>query len=252
MAIRSLLLSLTITGLLGYSLTVGLTDPNTFLKKLPEWTAYPFIVGCFLLYLLAGWWAIKGFSAHKISAVLSLVLCTCGLGLYVLGFLMEVGHGKATPGQYDYDFARLDPAEKASLTQLVQEAGLRMQDANFTEHWNIMNTGLTFRVCVQKGHVTALNLSDHPVRDLRPLSQLPQLSDLYLRNCQLSDMSSLHSTRLERLDISDNQLTDLQTLRGCPNIQWLFAANNQLRSTDGLKQFKEVVASDFTGNPLPK
>lgn len=91
MAIRSLLLSLTLTGFLGYSFTVGLTDPNSLLKKIPEWVTLALLVIFFFLYLLATWWAFKGFSDHKITAILSMGFCAFGLGLYALAFTMELG-----------------------------------------------------------------------------------------------------------------------------------------------------------------
>ncbi|GAB4029929.1 hypothetical protein [Spirosoma jeollabukense] len=254
MAIRSLLISLAVTGFLGYAFTVGLTDPNSFMKKLPDWLAISLFFGCGLLYLLATWWAIKGFGEHRISAIASLGLCVVGLGIYATVLTMELGRGKATRGQYDHDFTTLDPAEKAVLLQLTQEAGMGLQDAVFTEHWTIANDTNPlkgFEICVQKGHITALNLSHRPTPNLALLSKLPELGDLYLRNCGLSDMSGLQSTKLDRLDVADNQITDLKTLRGCPNVRWLFVQNNQLTSKEDLSQFKNIVSSDFRGNPIP-
>ncbi|GAB4053626.1 leucine-rich repeat domain-containing protein [Spirosoma litoris] len=258
MATRSLLLSLTLTFILGYSFTVGLTDPNSFLKKIPDWLGIPLFLGCFLLYLLASWWAFKGFGDHKFISLVSMGFCVFSIGIYATIFAMEMGHGKAAKGQYDYDFTTLDPTEKAILTQITHDAGLGLQDAVFTEHWHIGQAEKAteprndFQLCVQKGHITALNLSDHPIQNLAALSQLPQLGDLYLRNCGLTDMSGLQSARLGRLDVSDNQITDLKTLRGCPNVQWLFAMNNRLTSTDGLDQFKAIVSTNFRGNSIPQ
>ncbi|WP_460983342.1 leucine-rich repeat domain-containing protein [Spirosoma fluminis] len=86
---------------------------------------------------------------------------------------------------------------------------------------------------MQKGHITALNLSGHTLTNLQPISQLPYLSDLFLQNCGLSDMSSLRSERLDRLDVSNNRITDVTTLRDCPNLRWLFMQNNPLRKSRG-------------------
>ncbi len=261
MAIRSLLLSLALTGFLGYSLTVGITDPESFLKKIPEWLGIPLALAGAPLYLLATWWAIKGFSDHKLTALLSLVCCVFGLGLYALGFVMTIGAGKASPGQFDYDVTTLDPAEKAVVTQLAQDAGAGLTDAVFTEYWNLIKatepessrivSTKSFRICVQRGHVIGLNLDNHPVRQLALFSRLSHLTYLSLKNSGLSDLSGLTSATIDRLDVSDNQLTDLKTLRGCPNIQWLFARNNQLTATDtlALSQFRQLVSTDFTGNP---
>ena len=257
MAIRSLLLSFTLTGILGYCFTVGLTDPNSLLKKIPDWAGIALFLGCGVLYLLATWWAFKGFSAHKLSALVSMGFCVFGLGIYALFFIMEFGP-KTTPGQYDYDFTTLNVNDKAIVAQIAHDAGLSLEDAVFTEHWTMNKAAKSpdvtknFGICVQKGKVVALNLSNHPVHNLALLSKLPDLGDLYLRNCDLSDMTDLRSAKLGRIDVSDNQIIDLKTLSGCPNVQWLTAENNQLKSTDGVDQFKQLVSSDFTGNPMPK
>ncbi len=251
MAIRSLLLSLAVTAILGCSFTLGLTDPTSFLKKIPDWLGIPLMLGCGLLYLLAAWWAFRGFSEHKITALLSLSFCALGLGMYALGFTMELGKDKAATGQYAYDFGALDPAEKSVVAQLAQEAGLGLSHAVFTEHWHLADSSDGFRICVQQGHVTALNVSNHPVRDLTLLSQLPKLGDLYLKNCGLSDLNALRLSRLERLDVSNNQLRDLNTLRGCPNLRWLVASHNRLQSIEGIEHFKELISTDFRGNPMP-
>ncbi len=252
MAYKSLLLSFCLTAFLGYALTVGLTDPNSPLKKMPEWTAIPMLVVLFALYVLAAWWGFKGFGEHKITALLSLGFCAFGLGLYALGFVMEIGNGKATPGQFDYDFSRLDPAEQAALAQIVQNAGLQIQDATFSEYWRMAEEAAGFRICVQKGHVIALHFTGKPVPDLAPFSKLPQLSYLYLDNCGLNDMTALHSEKIDRLELPNNQISDLNTLSGCPNLGWLTLRNNQLSSEAGIEKFTKLVSKDLRENPFSK
>ncbi|MHA4741760.1 leucine-rich repeat domain-containing protein [Dyadobacter sp. MSC1_007] len=250
MVIRSLLIALLVTAFFGYSFTIGLTEPDSLIKKIPDFLAIPLLLACVLLYVLAAWWAVKGFSEHKFMAIVSLGFCAFGLSIFAVGFLMEMNSGKAAAGQYDYDFKRLDAGEKTALTKIIEGAGLNLSNATFTEHWHVADTTSTFRICVQKGHVTALNISNHPIRELDLFSQLPQLGDLYLRNCGLSDMSELKSTRIDRLDISDNQITNLETLSGVPNLRWLFASNNKLTSTWGLEHFKQLISKDLSKNPI--
>jgi hypothetical protein len=246
------LLSLTLTIVLGYCLTGGLTSPHSLLKKIPDSVTIPMIGVIFLLYLLAAWWGFKGFNEHKTAALFSLGLCTMGLGLYLIGFLMEVGNGMAMPGQYDYSFSRLDPTEKAALTEIVQGAGLSLTDATFSEHWHLAETAPGFRICVQKGHVKGLHFSDKNIADLAPFSQLPKLGDLYLNHCGLSDLSALRSEKIDRLDLSDNNISDLKTLSGCPNVRWLTLKNNQLHTTEGIELFPQLVSQDLRGNPVSK
>ena len=50
------------------------------------------LAGIFILYLLAAWWAFKDFGEHKITALLSPGFCAFGIGLYVVGFVMETGN----------------------------------------------------------------------------------------------------------------------------------------------------------------
>jgi ABC-type multidrug transport system permease subunit len=44
MATRSLIIALLVTGFLGYSFTFGLTDPDSFLKKIPDWLSIPMLL----------------------------------------------------------------------------------------------------------------------------------------------------------------------------------------------------------------
>ncbi|GAB3985653.1 hypothetical protein GCM10028807_01370 [Spirosoma daeguense] len=252
MAFRGILLSFGLTLLVGYSLTAGLTDPNSPLKKLPDWTSFPIVVGIGLLYLLAIWWTFQEFSQHKFLSIISLIFCLMGVGLYAAVISMELDRGKASPGQYDYDFSALIPAEKTTLTQFAENAGLTLNDATFTEHWNLDKPDRGFLICVQRGHVTGLSLSDHPLNDVSALSQLPNLGDLYLKHCGLHNVSKLRGAKIDRLDLSNNQLTDLRSLSGCPNVRWLLLANNQITSLDGLDAFPNIVVKDFSGNPVNK
>lgn len=252
MAYKSLVLSIALTFLVGYSLTAGLTNPNSPLKKLPDWTAFPLMGVVFVLYLLAAWWAVKGFGEHKTAAVFSMCFCVLGLGLYAAGFVMTMGKSKASPGQYDYDFSRLDVSEKAALAQIVENAGLGMQDATFSEHWHMVEDAAGYRICVQKGHVTALRFSDKKIPDLEPFSRLPKLGDLYLVRCGLADMSALRADGLDRLDLSGNRISDLKTLGGCPNVRWLDLKGNQITSDEDLSLFPKLVSRDLSGNPFLK
>jgi hypothetical protein len=249
MATRSLIIALLVTGFLGYSFTFGLTDPDSFLKKIPEWLSIPMLLVGGFLYVLAAWWALKGFHEQKLVALVSLSFCIFGLAIYATGFAMEFGRGKASPGQYEYNFTRLDSTEKEVITQLALDAGLDVKKAVFTEHWHIADSSSSFRICVQKGHVTALNLSNYPVKNLALLSRFPNLGDLYLKNCGLTDMSGLKTQKLDRLDLSNNQMADLKTLQGCPNVRWLFVSGNPLKSTEGIEHFTQLVSIDIPIKP---
>jgi len=104
MAYKSLLLSLALSIVLGYCFTAGLTSPNSLLKKLPDWSALLILVVGFVLYLLAGWWGLKGFREHQLTALFSLCLCAFGLGLYALAFVMEIGKNRPSRSFRQPDF----------------------------------------------------------------------------------------------------------------------------------------------------
>lgn len=250
MALRSLLLSLLLTIGVGYALTAGISNSDSPLRKLPDWTALPMLTGVFLLYLLAAIWAFRGFSEQKLAAIFSLGFCALGFGLYALAFAMETGRGKAAPGQYDYDFFTLDPREKVVLTRIAEEAGLRLEHATFTEHWGLSGAPAGFSVCVQQKHITALNFSGRNITDLSLFSHLPYLGDLYLNNCGLSNLSDLKLEKLDRLEVADNRIADIKTLLGCPNIRFLGLKNNAIASLDDFELFPKLVSKDLSGNPV--
>ncbi|WP_428664457.1 hypothetical protein [Runella sp.] len=252
MAIKSLFISLLVTIMLGYSLTVGLTDPDSYLKKIPDWMSFVLLIVFALLYILAFWWAIQGFNAHKVTALFSMALCVFGLSIYAFGIVMSLGSGRASPGQYDGDISTLVPSEKAAFDQLLHTTGLTPQQVKLTEHWHLMDKDAPLKICLQKGHITGLSVLNVPIREVGVCSQFPELGQVYLRGCRLSDMSGLKNLRIERLELADNAIRDLKTLSGCPNVRWLMLQNNQITSKAGIELFPQLIAEDFTGNPLQK
>src|SRR5262245_23757303 len=121
MAYKSLFLSIALTAFIVYAFTIFIINPNSLLKNLTDLRTLPIFIMVFLLYLLYAWWAFKGFGEHKPAALLSLGLCAFGLGLFVIGYKMEAGRGKAAPEQYDYDFSKLHETEKSALETMVSQ-----------------------------------------------------------------------------------------------------------------------------------
>ncbi|MDA1138631.1 MAG: hypothetical protein O3B01_08615 [Planctomycetota bacterium] len=65
------------------------------------------------------------------------------------------------------------------------------------------------------GSVTA-ELSDTKTSDLRFVSDMPQLENLYLASTPVRDLSPLHGTKIKKLFLEFTQVADLSSLAGLP------------------------------------
>ena len=91
---------------------------------------------------------------------------------------------------------------------------------------------------LRKSNLTALDLSYNRIDSLKevlPLSQLPQLFHLVLRGNPITELTCLPSTiftSLKRLDLADTQLNDLATLDNVPKVfpslDWLLTKDTPL------------------------
>ena len=76
------------------------------------------------------------------------------------------------------------------------------------------------------------------IRDLTGLEFATNLTELYLRNNQLSDLSPLAGlTKLMLLDASESGITDLSPLAGLTNLEHLNISNNQLSDLSPLRSY---------------
>ena len=85
--------------------------------------------------------------------------------------------------------------------------------------------------------LTYLDLSSNTIRNLTPLSTMPQLSEVKLRNNAVNSLDALSGLEnLTSLDVSFNALSSLAPLSNCVRMTKLTADNNQLINLVGLEK----------------
>ncbi len=247
MAIKSFFISLVLTIFFGYSFTIGLTTKGSFLQKIPDWGGFIILIAGGILYILAFWWGLRGFPQHKFLSLMSLGMSGFGLACYAVVISMELNRGKPTPGQFDYDLTKIPAQEQAAVRSLAKQIGIPENEIHATEYWKLQDFPMA--ICIRKGHIIGVNVTDKMITDISVLSALPELSGLYLRGTHLKDLSDLQSPKLQRLELQNNKFTDLTSFLGIPNVEWLFVDNNQLKTLDGIEQMPKLKEKSFGGNP---
>ena len=77
--------------------------------------------------------------------------------------------------------------------------------------------------------LVSLRLAGNALQSLQPLSSLPALTRLDVRDNQLTDLSPLAGLGLERLDIGGNRITDLGPLAALPALREVHLGGNPVR-----------------------
>jgi len=107
----------------------------------------------------------------------------------------------------------------------------------------------------QNGQVTGLGLYNCKIKNLNriisPLKELTNLTELHLRDNQLSDISPLKDlTNLTELDLSTNQLSDISPLKAVVNLTYLDLSINQLSDISPLKDLLKLKFLNLYGNEI--
>lgn len=247
MAIKSFFLSLLLTIFFGYSFTVGLTTKGYFMQRIPDWGGFTILIAGGILYILAFWWGLRGFPQHKFLSLMSLGMSGFGLACYAVVISMELSRGKPSLGQFDYDLSKIPAQEQAAIRSLAKQIGIPENEIHVTEYWKLREFPMA--ICIQKGHVIGVSVTDKTITDVSVLSALPELSGLYLKGTHLKDLSDLKSPKLGRLELQQNEFTDLTSFSGVPNLEWLFIDNNHLKTLDGIEQMPKLKQKSFSENP---
>jgi hypothetical protein len=93
----------------------------------------------------------------------------------------------------------------------------------------IASAGLEGNV-VLVGELEFVSLSKTLVKDLRPLSGLVKLKELYLCNTHVKDLTPLSGlVKLEWLSLDNTEMNDLALLSGLDKLEWLNLANTQVK-----------------------
>jgi len=130
---------------------------------------------------------------------------------------------------------------------LAKQIGIQENEIHATEYWKLREFPMA--ICIQKGHVIGVSVTDKTITDVSVLSALPELSGLYLKGTHLKDLSDLKSPKLGRLELQQNEFTDLTSFSGVPNLEWLFIDSNHLKTLDGIEQMPKLKQKSFSENP---
>ncbi len=141
--------------------------------------------------------------------------------------------------------ADITPLKNLTVLSDLQLAGNKVKDlgviANLSLHTlNLAGNGIDdiseLRAMNRAGlRMIALNLSNNAIHDIRPLAEIPKLSNLDLSNNRIEDASALASPELTWLDLQGNRLTQ------APDLRKLKLGHINLRRNP-IKDFTDLVA----------
>ncbi|MBK9736983.1 MAG: hypothetical protein IPO92_19340 [Saprospiraceae bacterium] len=247
---KSLLLSLAVTGILGYIFaTLMDQNANSWLLKLPTWVAYILMVLCIIAYILTLYLGLtKIIYGQRLANLGGIVLSVFGICLFVMIILMEKGQNKAKPGQLDFAFAK-GSEDLASIQPILTQTKLTILDIKFVSFWELLNSNDLITVCLQKGNIIGLSIKKSQLSDIACLSKLEKLSALIINDCGLSKIENLHLPKAERLNLNNNNLNDLMGIVA-PKVKWLDVENNKLCNLQGIQNLPKAQYFNYQGNKI--
>lgn len=248
---RSLLLSVVLSGLVFYALATMLDTKNqTWLSKLPTTWGYLLSVVICLGYLLSLYW---GFSRigyeQRVANFSGILLSLCGLGCFLAAYFFAAGKNEAHADQFDREWLQEGSKDFVSLQAILRQLDRKPGDVKLLTYWNLLQSKDQIAVCSQQGEVIGLAIHDVKMYDLSVVSRLTGLRALILNNCQITNLKDLKLPQAERLNLNNNLLTDLQGIEA-PKVKWLDLGNNPLRSFKGIENLP--VAQYFTCEGIPQ
>ena len=123
----------------------------------------------------------------------------------------------------------------------------------------IFSWGTPFSDITPLAGLTKLEIVDFCGADLAeaslsPLASLPNLTELYLVDNDISDISPLaRLTGLERLNLRHNLISDISPLAGLTNLKWLGVEHNNISDFSPLDGLRANTKINWHGNPgFPK
>ncbi len=235
---KSLLLSLVLTIIICIY-CMGLFDARVrhFISGLSAVFFVTTMIIFFVGYVLSLYWAVTGIVKGQLLLNLpGLCLALFGIGIYLLGYQMESGKGKAAPGQFDHAISKIEPGQQAALLHLMKQTGTTEQEVQLVTYWAMYNNSNSFVICVQHGNIIALQLKNKTLTDMADISALPALNWLVLHNCGITSVAALQLPLLQRLDVAHNQLATLQGVQNAPDITWLNFRDNPVTDSSALQQ----------------
>lgn len=246
---KSFILSVLLTGFLFYAF-ISLIDPNnqTWVSKISSSVGYLFIIGLGIGYFVAFYWGVSGIiNGQRIANLLGILISLFGLGLFLFGYSMEMGKGKAKPGQFDTSLTTENTTDIVALQPLLEQANLKKSDIKLLTYWDLLQSKDKFAVCMQKERVIGLSINNVKLQDISCISELSGLSSLTLNGCEITVIENLRLPRAERLNLNNNLLKNLTGIEAL-NVKWLDVENNRLSSFEGIDKLPQAQYFNYKGN----
>ncbi|EKZ4336175.1 leucine-rich repeat domain-containing protein, partial [Listeria monocytogenes] len=100
-------------------------------------------------------------------------------------------------------------------------------------------------------NLTYLYLKNNQISDISPLANLTNLRTLDLENNQISDISPLANlTNLRTLGLENNQISDISPLSNLTNLVYLYLENNQISDISPLSNLTNLVYLYLENNQI--
>ena len=174
-------------------------------------------------------------SISRLSFLLCLILCTATHAQPV-----DIADSNLRVAIQD----ALNLPDDAPITQAAMLHLGRLDNAHGREITNL--TGLEFAKTLEY-----LELSQNPLSDLTPLTNLTKLRRLFAWRCQISDINPLTNlTELKYLDLSYNRIVDIRALAGMTKLIGLRLVNNAIGDVNPLANMTRSDSLDITGNQV--
>lgn len=99
--------------------------------------------------------------------------------------------------------------------------------------------------------LTNLYLRDGEIQDVSALAKLKKLKRLGMGSCGLKNLDGLKEAEsIEDIDVAYNELTNLNGLLNCKNLTRLSARNNRLTNIDVVRNFSKLGFLDVSSNEI--
>lgn len=96
-----------------------------------------------------------------------------------------------------------------------------------------------------------INNGDYgPISDLSLLAKMPNLSEVYLYNQQISDISVLEGLPICKLYLSNNMIEDFRVLEKLPQLRELFISKNPIRYLPDFSKCRRLMALVMNENSV--
>lgn len=96
-----------------------------------------------------------------------------------------------------------------------------------------------------------LDISFNVIRSMEPVSNLPNLRELFIANNKITTIAGLENcTKLEVLDVGYNRIRKIEGLSSCVNLRDLWMGKNKITKIEGLSNLSKLKRLDIQNNRL--